>query len=123
MYLWRTKSDNSENGREDLRDWRKLNGIHGWFVDEVQNEVDNCEVHEVSIAKMEQFLADLKLALSQRKFCNTPEVMVPREGFFFGGTECDEYYWEEIIDTIGAIENIMKEKDWKDYHYWYCSSW
>jgi len=35
--------------REEVGYWRKANHIHKWFVDNVQNGVDECLTYQVSI--------------------------------------------------------------------------
>jgi hypothetical protein len=38
-------------------------------------------------------------------------------GFFFGGTEYDEYYIEQVNETIELIEGLLKEDENGDYYY------
>jgi hypothetical protein len=38
-------------------------------------------------------------------------------GFFFGGTEYDEYYIQEVNETIELIEGLLKEDENGDYYY------
>ena len=37
--------------------WRKANAIHGWFVNNVQDGVDNCQTSEVSRGQLEDLQA------------------------------------------------------------------
>ena len=44
-------------------------------------------------------------------------------GFFFGGTEYDEYYFEDIKDTIEIIKNVLETTDFDKEMIYYVSSW
>ena len=55
-----------------------------------------------------------------------PELLPTQSGFFFGGTNYDEYYFESNDYTIGIIEEILKEVNERGYlpeEYYYQSSW
>jgi hypothetical protein len=49
-------------------------------------------------------------------------LLPPVEGFFFGSTEIDEYYWEDIDSTIKQLEKAMEKYDDK-WSFEYSSSW
>ena len=37
------------------------------------------------------------------------ELLPPSEGFFFGGTEVDDYYFEDIKETLKILNPLIKE--------------
>lgn len=45
------------------------------------------------------------------------------EGFFFGSTEYDEWYVEDIKDTAEQLNHILEETDFKTEELFYNSSW
>lgn len=45
------------------------------------------------------------------------------EGFFFGGTEYDHYYFDDIQETIEIIENVLLNVDFEKEILVYVSSW
>ena len=97
--------------------WRKDNHIHKWFVDNVQEGVDDCKTYYVAREQLQE-LKDLCLqVLEDRNTTNLPRA----SGFFFGSTEIDEYYWESLTDTINIIDNCLSlPTNWEfEYH----SSW
>ena len=111
---------------ESVGYWRKANQIHRWFVMNVQEGVDNCGEYWVSKEQFEKLLVDCKAVRDNKALA--AEVLPTQPGFFFGGTDYDEYYDGEINDTIEIVENVLKEmaedKESKAYtSYYYSSSW
>jgi hypothetical protein len=104
--------------------WRKANHIHKWFVDNVQNGVDECEEHEVSREQMEQLLSVCKRVIADPK---TSEELLPTSGgFFFGSTDYDEYYLSGVEGTISILEEILSPENEEKYRFvdfYYRSSW
>ncbi len=99
--------------------WRKVNAIHKWFVDNVQGGEDECKPHYVS---REQLLA-LK-ALCQEVLDNrdrAADLLPSANGFFFGSTEYDEYYFDDLQTTIQIIDDCLELPDAWEFEY--CSSW
>lgn len=99
--------------------WRKANQIHNWFVNNIQNGNDNCGEYYVSHEKLDELLNTCNEALASKD----PKVLAPAEGFFFGSTDIDQYYWEEIKRTIKGLKAIKKHKDYDNLSFYYSSSW
>lgn len=86
--------------------WRKANQIHVWFVDNVQNGVDDCARYEVSIQQLcddlrircERVLDNMKLA---------PQLLPWPPGFFYGGQEYDANYVQDLEHTMNILTNIQ----------------
>jgi hypothetical protein len=51
------------------------------------------------------------------------EILPPTEGFFFGGTEIDDWYLEYLKDTKDILDNILNNPDSKNWQFYYQSSW
>lgn len=94
--------------------WRKANQIHNWFVQNVQDGKDDCEEYEVTYEKLMELKNTCLLAIETKN----PNLLPPTEGFFFGSTEIDDYYWDDIRETIDKLSDL---KD--DGVYFYHSSW
>ena len=105
--------------------WRKANAIHNWFVTNVQGGEDNCQEYEVSEEKLNELLANCKEVLQHKG--KAASKIPTKGGFFFGGTDYDDGYFEDISDTIKIIEDILAEKpEGQDYlggDIYYRSSW
>lgn len=137
---------------EEVMYWRKANQIHKWFVDNVQEGNDNCGTYYVSREKLEELLETCKLVLKDSKLVKgkvvngytgtkdgwepiiengekiknteTAERLLPSQsGFFFGGTDYDQYYYDDIKRTAENLEKILAEDKDGYGEYEYSSSW
>lgn len=101
--------------------WRKANAIHSWFVKNVQDGIDDCRKAFVSRDQLEKLL-DLCIDVKNNKL--NPENNLPTQsGFFFGSTEYDDYYMQDLEYTIDVISSILMNPDYKEADFYYRSSW
>lgn len=100
--------------------WRKANAIHNWFVKNVQDGEDECKPHCVSEDQLKRLRDDCRWALNHR---DDSTVLEPASGFFFGSTERDEYYYDNLKTTIEIIDNIINNNRFKGLGIYYRSSW
>lgn len=147
--------------------WRKANAIHRWFVDNVQDGKDDCGIYEVDVEQLCKLhdtckavldsteLVDAEIDESER-FLNgrwtrstidgkkladptvAKELLPTQDGFFFGSTAYDQWYWWDLEFTMGKIDAILRnlvpadeygfhvahrsEPDWY-VRFYYRSSW
>ena len=102
--------------------WRKANAIHRWFVENVQGGEENCERYYVSREQLLK-LRDLCANLCTQKVEALAEDSLPTtDGFFFGSTEYDEWYWNDIENTVKGIDTAL-ETFGDGWHFHYQSSW
>jgi hypothetical protein len=99
--------------------WRKANQIHSWFVREVQGGEDNCGEYYVSSDKLIELLAICKHSLENKD----PALLLPQGGFFFGSTDIDEWYWNDIKSTVSQLERILALPEFDNLSFYYNSSW
>lgn len=106
---------------EEFGYWRKANHIHKWFVDNVQNKVDDCETYYVSRDQLSE------LAEVCRQVLNDPQtasqLLPTANGFFFGSTEYDEYYMNDVQDTLKICEEALNSPKDNSFSFYYHSSW
>ena len=129
--------------------WRKSNHIHRWFVDNVQDGEDNCREYYVEKEQLRELVnlckqvneiirkAPKKMVVVVTGWQGGKEIKEPhevyditsteieellptQEGFFFGGTEYDEWYIKDNENTIKMLEPLLEEEDGDFY---YQSSW
>ena len=115
--------------------WRKANHIHGWFVENIQDAVDDCGVYEVSKEQLEDLLDICKKVLGSSilivnndgkyiEDTSMAERLLPTtSGFFFGSTGYDNWYLEDIKNTVRIIKEILKTTDFEKEIVIYHSSW
>jgi len=104
--------------------WRKANAIHKWFVDNVQDGVDECVEHDVSVEDLQTLVALCKEVLAKKaNEERVLELMPPQAGFFFGSTEIDEYFWDEVERTISELEALLATEGIENWYFTYRSSW
>ena len=106
--------------------WRKANQIHGWFVNKLADGVDECQRIQVT----RNNLVDLHHICSQlidtRSTELANELLPPEQGFFFGGYEIDEYYWQDIEETHKELTELLDEiteDNQYNYRIEYQASW
>lgn len=138
---------------QQIADWRKANSIHQWFVENIQDGEDDCRFHrEVTESDLETLLDTCKTVLKSCVLVDgklengehiengkwvadyidgkviqdtsvAEELLPTQGGFFFGGTNYDEWYIDDLKHTIEIIEKILKETDFDLYAVYYVSSW
>lgn len=132
--------------------WRKANQIHNWFVNNVQDGNDDCGLYEVSEDKLRELrdiatkvlnaseLIDGKIQNGESlengkwianmvdgkviKNSEVAEDLLPTtSGFFFGSTDYDEYYVDDLETTIEQLTKVLNETDFTTETICYASSW
>ena len=103
--------------------WRKANQIHGWFVDNVQNGVDDCDRYEVSKEKLIELKQVCQSVLDGK--AKPKDVLPPRKGFFFGTYDIDKDYIDDLRNTVEIVDKALNQKDMGIYadNFQYQSSW
>lgn len=99
--------------------WRKANQIHDWFVTNVQSGNDNCGEYYVTQDKLKELLIICEHSLENKD----PSLLQPKEGFFFGGTDIDEWYWDNLANTITQLKRIFALPEIDELSFYYSSSW
>lgn len=103
--------------------WRKANQIHRWFVENVQDGNDDGKPYYVSGEKLlelvslcEEVLEDKNKNKNENK--KAKELLPTQEGFFFGDTDYNEYYYEDLRNTIEQLKDVDELGDYE-----YQASW
>lgn len=119
---------NSDEGYKELYEqnelayWRKSNAIHKWFVDNVQGGTDDCGYYLTSRKHLAELQKVCERVIGFKHLAN--EQLPTQSGFFFGGTDYDEYYYRDVEDTIKTIDNVIAALDADPtLAVYYTSSW
>lgn len=147
--------------------WRKANAVHKWFVDNVQYGKDDCGLYEVDVNDLARLHDTCKKVLESTELVDAEiengktyhkgelvpimekgqkladptvarELLPTQDGFFFGNTDYDQWYWWNLqftVEKLGKLmENLMpSDRDrWNVVHvdepdwyvkFYYHSSW
>ena len=99
--------------------WRKANAVHGWFVKNCQDGLDNCQTSYVSRDQLTELVDICKKVLADNSLAS--ELLPVQEGFFFGSNEYDEWYMDNVQYTADAIGKLLTLPE--DWEFNYSSSW
>lgn len=151
-YIFHTKLENINYEYDSLFKevyyWRKANFIHQWFVDNIQDGIDDCGDYRVTQKDIQLLIETLEkvyLSLDGKEMITkkvkdgtieyeekvfkeedlekAKELLPTQEGFFFGGIEYDEYYFEQIKDTLNDLQILDRSFDFENNYLIYGSSW
>lgn len=96
--------------------WRKANAIHKWFVDTRADGVDECQPIWVRAEHLEELLDLCNQVLADHS--KAEELLPTEDGFFFGGTGYDDWYFEGIEYTqrrLSELIPLMKRRNDKGF--------
>lgn len=138
MYL-QFKADGFDE-LEDVGYWRKANAIHKFFVDNVQNGVDDQKEYKVPYevflklkgicdellkkATEEGYVpasTDFKASNALKKECE--DKLPTQGGFLFGSLEYDWMYFNDIELTLNIINPVLEGWEEADGDYYYSCWW
>lgn len=105
--------------------WRKANQIHRWFVDNVQDGVDECQESYISTEQLYQLRDTCAAVLADPSQAG---VLLPTQrGFFFGGDEYGEWYLEQVTNTKEWLDRLLFkdtfDEKFKNWTFYYQASW
>lgn len=137
---------------DEIGYWRKANAIHHWFVQNVQGGKDDCEYYEVTKDQLKTLrnlcitifdnvsLIPGKIAngytvkdgeaipnytdgfvIDNQELCK--ELLPTQSGFFFGNTDYNQWYLQDIKQTLEIVIKALNETDFDVEQLYYCSSW
>ena len=108
--------------------WRKANGIHNWYVNNVQDGRDECQKSYVTPEQLRELRNACELVLwthgkDERHVQDVAKEvgLETKSGFYFGGTEYDGYYLEDLRYTVKLITRLevagVFDNAWVDIYY------
>jgi hypothetical protein len=100
--------------------WRKSNQIHKWFVDNVQDGRDDCGNYDISREQLSELRDVCRRVLEDRSLAG--ELLPTQSGFFFGGPEYDDYYFQDLEYTVTRIDKLLCP-EYDGIYFEYHSSW
>ena len=115
MYIFRKqKVGNIEGDGEELVYWRKANQIRQWFVEHTDlNYEDDCKEIPLTRDNIVQLIEDCQAVLDNHDLAE--EILPTEGGFFFGSTEYDEYYFDDLEYTVKELTRLLEEVPPEDF--------
>lgn len=101
--------------------WRKSNAIHNWFVTNVQDGRDECQESDVSKEQLKELVELCKTVLADPM--RASELLPTLGGFFFGSIAYDDWYFEDINQTINMLTPLITDPAYEGFEFSYQSSW
>ena len=103
--------------------FRKFNALHSYIVKTFADGIDECQailLHKEDVEQIKKVLDDVLKANTVEK---AKELLPTQSGFFFGGTDYDEYYFEDVKDAADLMQNFLDNFDFESYQLVYQASW
>ena len=97
--------------------WRKANAVHKWFCD-LDGGRDECQSIYVSREKLVELRDLCASVISQPAMA--ANVLPTQPGFFFGSYDYDDWYMEDMKNTVTQLDAILAdvpEDSWVDFIY------
>jgi hypothetical protein len=109
--------------------WRKVNQIHGWFVDNLAKGEDDCKPIYVPDSKLRELRAIVQHLLEVKD--NKPDEVEAQiqehlplaDGLFFGSREIDEWYWQGLEMTVPILDKAIDLAENHELSIYYEASW
>jgi hypothetical protein len=89
----------------ELKYWRKFNALHLWLVKNVQNGDDECQDSLVSEEHLVELRRVCRAVLADNQSAAT--LLPTGSGFFFGSTEYDSYYFNNVQGTLDVVDRLL----------------
>ena len=127
MYLY-SKGDSGEFTHE-VGYWRKANMIHHWFEKNIEG-VENCSEAKVTredLHKLKNIITTIfenlhtmneQVVFDDKSEKLAKELLPTQGGFFFGSTDYDSMYIDDLTDTLAIIDKALSMPDNTEFVYW-----
>lgn len=101
--------------------WRKANHFHHWFVENIQNGIDDMGTYRVDPHHVKELyeLCDRLIRKSQSPY----DLLPTRPGPFFGSTHYGKFYYLEVERTRSFLAEILTTFDFETHYLLYHANW
>jgi hypothetical protein len=95
--------------REVIADFRKVNFLHAWVQEHLNaGREHNCEEIDFNLEAMAGLVGTCAEVLTNPEL--GPQLLPTRPGFFFGSTDYDDYYLEDVRHVRGVLLGILNNE-------------
>lgn len=103
--------------------FRKFNALHSYIVKTFADGIDECQdiiLYKEDVEKIKKVLDDVLKANTVGK---AKELLPVQSGFFFGGTDYDEFYFDDVKVAADLMQRLLDNFDFENYQLVYQASW
>ncbi len=109
-------------------EFRKFNALHAYVVDNFGGGKDECQIIYLDIddiIQIQEVLSLVKESLSIGDKVIAGQTLPPSEGFFFGSTDIDEWYENDVKEAVEVFGKVIEEHSIVGHNasYTYQASW
>ena len=104
--------------------FRKFNALHSYIVKTFANGIDNCQdiiLYKEDVEQIKKVLDDVLNVHQQAE--KAKEILPTQSGYFFGGTDYDEFYFDEVKVAADLMQSFLDNFDFENYQLVYRASW
>jgi hypothetical protein len=100
--------------------FRKVNFLIPFVESKIGRELEDCETVKLTKADLEALVERCKEVLAHHD--NAVELLPTRDGFFFGSTDYDEWYFkdvQEVHDDVSDLLSTMTNRMKASFYAWW----
>lgn len=101
--------------------FRKYNWLYGWVRRKLKvPELENCEHYKLTRPMINDLIEDISKVISDHSLAE--KVLPTEDGFFFGSTEYDDWYFDDLLDAKEQLTQLltnMSDGEPADFWSWY----
>ena len=104
--------------------FRKFNALHSYIVKTFANGIDNCQdiiLYKKDVEQIKKVLDEVLNVHQQAE--KAKEILPTQSGYFFGGTDYDEFYFDEVKVAANLMQSFLDNFDFENYQLVYRASW
>ncbi|EGT3611543.1 hypothetical protein FAP59_18325 [Morganella morganii] len=98
--------------------FRKVNALFKWVETHI-DAFENCEKVPVTLTHLRALQRDLAALTPEN--CRT--LFPTTEGFFFGSTDYDDGYWEDVNDVKRWLDKMFDDFDFEQFSLHFLAWW
>lgn len=106
--MWLYEKEQEKGEAQEIGYWRKANQIREFFASYAPELIgENIEMLAVNKEMLLELKRRINCCLTERNENISSELLPTSQGFFFGSSEYDGWYYEQLENTLPIIEEAL----------------
>ncbi|EOB3448252.1 hypothetical protein ACVEQ0_002504 [Enterococcus faecalis] len=106
--MWLYEKEQEKVEAQAIGYWRKANQIRAFFASYAPELIgENIEMLAVNKEMLLELKRRINCCLTERNENISSELLPTSQGFFFGSSEYDGWYYEQLENTLPIIEEAL----------------